>query len=562
MLKAFSAGDKVKAIVLNVDTEKGKISFGLKPSYFDEEDFESSADEAEQEDDDEEVESYEEMNAEALLAEGSDDSDDADMLDFACEGDALDDEEAESDDGASDFIEEDEEEPSPNAANTSNGKAAPKTDKSAPSAAAAAPALALAGGFSWSARPADEDDEQLSASDSDDDDGEDAEEQGEAATKRSKRKKGKGKALEEDLTADLATKAPESNADFERLLLGSPNSSFLWIQFMSFQLQLSEVEKAREVARRALKVISFREEQEKMNVWIALLNLENTYGNEETLDAVFKEAVQANESETIHLRMIAIFEKTGKLEVRPDIVSSFLLIPLELALTVARPTTWHLQKAVELFKKTVKKFSYSVEVWTLFAKFYLQHDKAEDARQLLPRTMQSLEKRDRKSRWPMVQQRVQHVAHTAFLPFFADTEMIASFARLEFKFGDAERGRTIFEGLVDRHPKRLDLWWQYIDQETRASNSSAVRYVHICVQSPTNACTDVSLLYRDHFQISLRACASPQAIEQEGKVGAEKMARVREGARLSRRTAGCLGSCQSIRGRDAAKAGSRRWRGR
>ena len=113
----------------------------------------------------------------------------------------------------------------------------------------------------------------------------------------------------------MHTKAPESTADFERLLLGSPNSSYLWIQYMSFQLQISEVDKAREIAKRALKTINFREEQEKLNVWIALLNLENVYGTDESLEAAFKDAARHNDSKTIHLRLAEIFEQSDKLEV-------------------------------------------------------------------------------------------------------------------------------------------------------------------------------------------------------------------------------------------------------
>ena len=57
---------------------------------------------------------------------------------------------------------------------------------------------------------------------------------------------------------------------------------------MSFQLQLSEVDKAREIGERALKTINYREEQEKLNIWIALLNLENTFGTDESLEDTFK----------------------------------------------------------------------------------------------------------------------------------------------------------------------------------------------------------------------------------------------------------------------------------
>ena len=50
-------------------------------------------------------------------------------------------------------------------------------------------------------------------------------------------------------------------------IIASPSSSLLWIRYMAFQLSLTEVEGARSVAERALASISFRDEQEKLNVW-------------------------------------------------------------------------------------------------------------------------------------------------------------------------------------------------------------------------------------------------------------------------------------------------------
>lgn len=166
------------------------------------------------------------------------------------------------------------------------------------------PLLRLSGGFKWSGNT--EPDKDISASELSSD-----EEGGGAVSKRKKKRK----QIEPDLTADLDTKTPGSNADFERLLLGSPNSSFLWVQYMSFQLQLSEVQKARDVARRAVKTIDYREEQERLNIWIALLNLENVYGTEETLDTTFKEAARANEAKTVYLRLAAIFDEANAPEV-------------------------------------------------------------------------------------------------------------------------------------------------------------------------------------------------------------------------------------------------------
>ena len=49
-LRSFREGDRVKALILAVDTEKRRISLGLKPSYFSEDDFQGQPDEAEVED--------------------------------------------------------------------------------------------------------------------------------------------------------------------------------------------------------------------------------------------------------------------------------------------------------------------------------------------------------------------------------------------------------------------------------------------------------------------------------------------------------------------------------
>lgn len=51
---------------------------------------------------------------------------------------------------------------------------------------------------------------------------------------------------------------PQDAATFERLLLASPNSSLLWLQYMAHHLQATQIEQARAVAERALKTISFR----------------------------------------------------------------------------------------------------------------------------------------------------------------------------------------------------------------------------------------------------------------------------------------------------------------
>lgn len=89
-------------------------------------------------------------------------------------------------------------------------------------------------------------------------------------------------------------RAPVTTDDFDRMVLSTPNSSILWVQYMAFHLENAEIEKARTVAQRALKIMSFREEQEKFNVWIAWLNLEHMYGTTEGYESTLQVTMTVN----------------------------------------------------------------------------------------------------------------------------------------------------------------------------------------------------------------------------------------------------------------------------
>jgi len=62
-------------------------------------------------------------------------------------------------------------------------------------------------------------------------------------------------------------------------------------------------------------IIYFREEQEKLNVWVAYLNLETMYGTTESVQKVLARAVQHNDQINVYLQMINIYIKAAKPEV-------------------------------------------------------------------------------------------------------------------------------------------------------------------------------------------------------------------------------------------------------
>jgi rRNA biogenesis protein RRP5 len=281
--KLYKEGDVVKAVVLEVDAAKRRISFGLKPSLFDEDtdmDSEDSDDggvaiEAgeDEDDDDEELDEEQKALLEKLLGNDSDDGD----------------EDAEDDD------DEDEEEDQENENDDDEEMEDAPITKSG--------GLGLGKKSAWSADPFDE-----SGSDSDD-----QEQEKKDGDKKKKRRKAR---IEVDRTAELDAHGPQTTSDYERLLLGQPDSSELWIAYMAFQMQVSELPKAREVAERAIKSINIREETEKLNVWVAYLNLEVAYGTRQTVEEVFKRACQYNDEQEVHERLASIYIQSEKFKVR------------------------------------------------------------------------------------------------------------------------------------------------------------------------------------------------------------------------------------------------------
>ena len=387
----FGEGDRVKVKILKVDLGKKQLSLGMKASYF--------ADEAEQkeEDDDEDVdmsEALEDEQSEAEEEEQDDDEEEEDEEEEVIDAETMD----VDSDSDSDVESGDEETEAVSSLGTGLST----------------------NGFDWTASILDQNKDVDDSSDDDDDDDNENDNGNTSgdisgAKKRSKRNKNKASKHVVDKTIDLNTRAPQSTADFERLLIGNPNSSILWMNYMSFNLQLSEVDKAREIGERALETINYREEQEKLNIWIAMLNLENTFGSEESLEKVFKRSCQYMDSFVMHQKLVNIYIMSEKYDAAQD-----------------------------LFKVMVKKFGKEhVSTWVLYASFLLdQEEQLTKVHELLSRALQALPKRD-------------HI------------EVVRKFAQLEFAKGDAEQARSLFEGLIADAPKRIDLWNVYIDQEIK-----------------------------------------------------------------------------------------------
>ncbi|KAM5377966.1 hypothetical protein ACJZ2D_004712 [Fusarium nematophilum] len=256
-----------------------------------------------------------------------------------------------------------------------------------------------------------------------------SEEQSKDNDKSKKKKKRSKDEIQVDRTAELDAHGPQTSSDYERLLLGQPDSSELWIAYMAFQMQVSELSKAREVAERAIRSINIREETEKLNVWVAYLNLEVAYGSKQTVEEVFKRACQYNNEQEVYERLASIYIQSEKLKLADD-----------------------------LFEAMLKKFGAKApNVWLNYAHFlHVTRSDPARARALLPRATQQLDSRHSQN-------------------------LVSRFAALEFRSpnGEPERGRTMFEGLLAAWPKKGDLWSQLLDLEVgiEGADPTAVRDV-------------------------------------------------------------------------------------
>ncbi|KAL2923175.1 rRNA biogenesis protein RRP5 [Bienertia sinuspersici] len=244
-------------------------------------------------------------------------------------------------------------------------------------------------------------------------------------SRRRDKKKAKEEKEEEIRAAEqrlLERDIPRTSDEFEKVVRSSPNSSFVWIKYMQYMVSMADVEGARSVAERALKTINITCETEKLNVWVAFLNLENQYGSprEEAVVRLFQRALQFCDHIKLHFELLGLYERTDQNKL-----------------------------ADELLDKMVKKFKQSCEVWLRRIQWLLKQ-RPEEVDKTMNRALLSLPKHE----------------HIQFL---------SQVAILEFKNGVPDKGRTIFEKMLREYPKRRDLWSVYLDQEIRLGDADLIR---------------------------------------------------------------------------------------
>nr|XP_033337596.1 protein RRP5 homolog [Megalopta genalis] len=243
------------------------------------------------------------------------------------------------------------------------------------------------------------------------------------ASERREQERQKEREIRQREEANANNQLPNSVDEFDKLVLASPNSSIIWLQYMAYHLQTTEIEKARAVARRAVKTINFREENERLNVWNAWLNLESKFGTSESLNDAFQEAIRVNDAMKVYTHMLTVhFEADRQAQ---------------------------LEKIINIM---LGKFKQNPQVWIDCGTVLLKMGLMEKSRNIMQRAMQSL-------------------------PPSEHVNLIIKFALLEGKFGDKQRSQTLFEKIICSHPKRVDVWSCYVDSLLKSNDIDVARKV-------------------------------------------------------------------------------------
>ncbi|EGZ20320.1 hypothetical protein PHYSODRAFT_490560 [Phytophthora sojae] len=288
------------------------------------------------------------------------------------------------------------------------------------------------------------------AKDDDESSSEDEDDEEEEAAKSSKSKKNR---LQSDEWVALREKAlassdevPQSASDYERLLAVSPQSSYLWIQYMAFHISLTEVDLARDVAVRATSAVSFRDEKEKLNVWVAYMNLEHDFGDDASFLRVFKSALQVNHPKRVYLHLVDLYARADEHE---DVKQTLATMQ--------------------------KKFRTSKQTWIRSLQYLVGEKLFAEAAETLQRSLKSLS------------------AHK-HLP------VILKYGQLLYEQGELDKARTIFEGILANYPKRMDLWNVYLDKEIKFGDVALVRALFERLLAMDFSAKKMKFLFKKYMQ--------------------------------------------------------------
>ena len=212
---------------------------------------------------------------------------------------------------------------------------------------------------------------------------------------------------------------------YERLILKDHDNSLNWISYASYILDTLNLASARQIFERALKIIDIAKTKEKLNIWVAYLNLENIYGNKKTFEKIFERAKEVCDKKILYKHVIQIYFNSKKYN-----------------------------EIQELYKILIKDYFDDIEIWKNYLEFLFEFNNEEiTPKEGLNKSLQVLPKKNQ-------------------------VDIMCYYGQLLFKFNKNEDARNMFDKILKNFPKRKDIWFIYIDKEIKfGKNVDKVRQI-------------------------------------------------------------------------------------
>ncbi len=103
------------------------------------------------------------------------------------------------------------------------------------------------------------------------------------------------------------------------------------------------MDSARKILDRAVHTIDIANLKDKMNLWIAYMNLENTYGTPERFKEVVQRALEVNNKREIYKHLVSIYKLSEKYDL-----------------------------GFEVFRICIKEFFEDIQLWKNFIEFLFE----------------------------------------------------------------------------------------------------------------------------------------------------------------------------------------------
>ena len=217
---------------------------------------------------------------------------------------------------------------------------------------------------------------------------------------------------------------------YERIILKDHDNSLNWIEYASYILDSLNLVSARQIFERALKVIDIAKINEKLNIWVAYLNLENIYGDEKSFNQILDRAKEVCDKKLLYNHLIQIYMNSKKYE-----------------------------EASEIYKILIKDYFDDLEIWKKYIEFLFQINELKNEKEENNLMIDIIEPKEGLNKSMQVLKKKSHL------------DIMSWYAQLLYRYNKNEEARNMFDNILKNFPKRKDIWFVYIDKEIKFGNN-------------------------------------------------------------------------------------------